>query len=99
MQDRMITNIDSNLITLQYDRTSNQRVLKIDGHYIKDSDIERLETAKIIDNRVKQILSSLELTNLVEIKRLISHLKNKILSTNKLELSQLRYAGRNRQRC
>ncbi len=96
MEKKIITNTDSNLITLQYSEISEQAIiknellikellfiLKNDNKYVTADDLEAIKSSEIIKTQVEQLLKVLQVDNLNDVKQLIKHLNNQIKTQTK----------------
>lgn len=104
MQNKIITNTDSNLITLQYSELSDQAIiknellikellfiLKSEGKYISKRDLQLIEDSQVLDKQVNDLLAKFKLESLADIETLINNLNNRNLRNSKqAELAALK---------
>lgn len=100
MANKIITNIDSNLITLQYQELSDEAVianellvkqlifiLKSKEQMISSEDQKKINDYQILSEQLSQVLASLGLTTITEVKALVENqyqlvnLKNEQMQT------------------
>lgn len=111
MQNKIVTNTDSNLITLQYSELSAHSliknellikellfILKSEGKYISQEDIKMIECSQVTNNQVNDLLVKLQLDSLTDVELLINNLNQRNLRTSKeSELEVLKNQQANQQ--